>query len=147
MWPETQRRFEKNLNLEQFGHSVASYQPPLPGLEHLGDKELPTNAIFKRPVADYDDSTDAWSTYDGIAAGYQPHNKKVRIGDLTPTEPTLNEPYLYKESRSEGNPVVYRHKGKNLLVDGHHRTARARLDGAKTIDVDYYDTKRIFGDG
>ena len=120
-----------NLNEQQF------YQRPLPGMEHIGaNPKLPVGQIFKHPEIDRYPGEYNWVNL------RTSHTRRVRTAALRPTQPYVEEGYLYNESRTEGNPGALQDgKGRYRLVDGHHRVARALLNGEQHIDV------QVFGPG
>jgi hypothetical protein len=61
----------------------------------------------------------------------------VRLADLIATQPTVKISQLQnaKLSSRDGLPVVVRRRGRLYIWDGHHRLARAKLEGQATARV------------
>ncbi len=127
-------------------HGPGAYQRPLPGMGRLavttkmaeasGGKLRPalatTGSLFHHQF-DEDASQEAENHYFGQYVRRSP--ERVKLTDLHPSQPALDDPYLYHPSDSEGDPHVVEHSGKLTVMDGHHRVARAILQGKQFIDA------------
>lgn len=123
-----------------------AYQRPLSPFAQIGAEDrLPVEHIFKHPqIAEHP------ATYT-LVNNYGSSVHHVRTDALRPTQPHLDEKYLYdKDEREEGSwdehpGAIKDASGRYRLVDGHHRVARALLNGQKTIPVRVWDVKKCFG--
>lgn len=114
-----------------------AYQRPLPGLEHFGaNPELPVGHLFKHPESRLD--VTHWS----LMRQNYPTTQMVRTDALRPTQPSVDEPYLYSEDRRGPNPddrdlpgAVKTKSGEYRLADGHHHVARNLLNGTQFTKV------------
>jgi hypothetical protein len=141
------------LNDEQFSpHGLGYYQRPLPGMEMMGaDKELPVHTLFHRST-EIDHPIHEGEQYWFLTRNYHPETVRVRTSSLRPTQPHVDEEYLHdpakygserfraqRQRENKETPVIYRdNRGKNLVMDGHHRVARALLNDKKTMLVRRY---------
>lgn len=134
-------------------HAPGEYQPTLPGMENmLKGEHTHTDVFFDHP-----NQAEKWTANDGKVwdgdipgsdwynktTGYHPEDTAVRVRSLRPVQDWVDDNHLHEAPRTKehlrqgagGKPLVERIGRKNVLMDGHHRVARARLEGKKTIDV------------
>lgn len=121
-------------------HGPGWYQRPLPGMEHLSkDDKVPVQHLFKH--AQMDPHPGEY----GITTNTRPRTTTVRTDSLRPTQDYVTEAYIHGEptgkAAKEGPGVIRDSKGRNLIVDGHHRVARALLRGEKKIRVQQFDVR------
>jgi len=120
-------------------------------MEQIGaNKNLPVGHLFKHPyVAPHD------AEY-SLTMNWHPEVKSVKVSALRPTQHVMDEGYLHKEDGAgrsaefasierrgpEKHPSAIKDSaGRYRLVDGHHRVARAGLNGAKSMKVAVYDSR------
>jgi hypothetical protein len=132
-------------------HAPGEYQPTLPGMEKmLKGEQTHTDVFFKHP-----NISEKWTANDGTewsgdipgsnwhtkTTVYHPEDAAVRVRSLHPVQDWVDDNHLHEPARketlkwNEGKPLVERIGRKNVLQDGHHRVARAALEGKKTVDV------------
>lgn len=135
-------------------HAPGEYQPTLPGMEHmLKGEQTSTEVFFKHPNAAEKWTAADGTEWDGDVPGSNWYNKttlyhgedtNVQIRSLRPVQDWVDDSYINSPDRERDafradadgkKPLVERIGRKNVLMDGHHRVARARLAGDKTIDV------------
>lgn len=133
------------LSDEQFSpHGKGFYQPPLPGMEaekypHPGSREVPVESIFKHP------RIESHRREYSLTQWFNPKIKNVRTTALRPTQDIVDEGTIHKApegvAEREHPGVIKDTKGRYRIVDGHHRVARALLEGKKTIPVQMFDAR------
>jgi hypothetical protein len=87
------------------------------------------------------------SNWYGKTVNYLPKQVDVRVSSLRPVQDWVDDNYLHSGDRVRSqatngdgeHPLVERIGRKNVLQDGHHRVARARLAGEKSITVNRWD--------
>lgn len=76
--------------------------------------------------------------------------KRFKVGSLIPMQYEVFRDPVRSYIRGPGDKSVFKsqwpphvviHKGKKMLVDGHHRYTAAVLSGRKTIDAIYHKVK------
>lgn len=71
-------------------------------------------------------------------------NVSMNLNDLIPTQSKVWSSHVSKYIKSSGNdeaPIVATYKGKNYIIDGHHRLAADILTGKKTAKVKQFVMK------
>lgn len=134
-------------------HAPGEYQPTLPGMENmLKGEQTHTEVFFKHP-----NQAEKWTANDGTewqgdvpgsnwynkTTLFNPERVKVPASSLRPVQDWVDDNYLHsgdrpRDERADADgrhPLVERIGRKNVLQDGHHRVARARLAGEKTVEV------------
>lgn len=128
-------------SMERHGHR--SYQPTLPGMENmLPGEQTHTDVLFHHPnAADPDNGYEVPGSHWGNARVFLPKHVNSPVSSLRPTQDWLDEGHLHNPREphlpyhEEGRPLVEEIKSKNVVHDGHHRIARAILQGEKNISV------------
>lgn len=132
-------------------HGPGSYQPTLPGMENMLKGEMThVEAVFNHPnhaekfeIAGKEYTGDVpGSSWGHLTRNYNPVREERQTRSLRPSQDWLDDNYLHSEQTKrtggyhfEGQPLVERIWGKNIIQDGHHRAARAILNGEKKIGV------------
>jgi hypothetical protein len=135
-------------------HAPGEYQPTLPGMENmLKGEHTHTDVLFNHPNQAEKWTANDGKVWDGDVPGsnwyhkttlYHGEDTNVQIRSLRPVQDWVDDNYLNSPDRKRDDqrrdadgtrPLVERIGRKNVLQDGHHRVARARLAGDKTIDV------------
>lgn len=75
--------------------------------------------------------------------GKKPTREKVRVKGLTATQNTLHAGFRAQKNPSNKPISVYRSGGKTVIMEGHHRSARAIARGQTHIDALVYRKPRI----
>jgi hypothetical protein len=75
--------------------------------------------------------------------GKKPTREKVRVKGLTATQNTLHAGFRAQKNPSNKPISVYRSGGKTVIMEGHHRSARAAARGQTHIDALVYRKPRI----
>lgn len=154
MVPHPFRSYDiKPLPASMERHAPGEYQPTLPGMEKMLEGEMThTDVFFNHPNQAEKWTANDGTVWDGEVRGSDWHTKtvnyygkdaSVRIRSLRPVQDWLDDNYLHDEPSEQtqanyyedGKPLVERIGRKNVLQDGHHRVARARMAGQKTINV------------
>lgn len=73
----------------------------------------------------------------------KPTREKVRVKGLTATQNTLHAGFRAQKNPSNKPISVYRSGGKTVIMEGHHRSARAAARGQTHIDALVYRKPRI----
>lgn len=151
MVPHPFREYDiKPLPASMERHAPGEYQPTLPGMEKMLEGEMTSTDVF----FDHPNQAETWTANDGTvwqgdvkgsdwynkSTLYNPEDASVRIRSLRPVQDWLDDNHLHSTPDNskywhDGKPLVERIGRKNVLMDGHHRVARERLAGKKTIDV------------
>lgn len=107
------------------------YQLPIPGLEKVGaNPQLPVEQLFKHPQINHHPAEYQYVNHTNYRV------RAVATSALRPTQPHVNEGYLYDAPKDSSEPAAIKDgSGRYRLVDGHHRVARALLAGEKRIPV------------
>lgn len=152
--PHKTREYEfKPLPVSMERHAPGEYQPTLPGMENMIKGEhTHTDVFFKHPNQSEKWTANDGTVWDGDVPGsnwynkstlFNPERVKVPVSSLRPVQDWVDDNYLHSgdRRRSEAanadgaHPLVERIGRKNVLQDGHHRVARARLAGDKSVEV------------
>lgn len=133
-------------------HAPGEYQPTLPGMEKmLKGEQTRTDVVFSRgPDEDTKYTIGNITGYDAPKASnwydlhtqFYPAEVSARSKSLRPTQEWLDDNYLHSDidpvTRAESGtkPKVESIRGRNYVLDGHHRAAREILSGKKTVDIE-----------
>lgn len=138
-------------------HALGEYQPTLPGMEKmLKGEQTHVSAVFKHPV-----EAERWTDNTGeerladvpnsnwgfLTRNFNSQQIKTTTSSLRPSQDWLDDNYLHSPVhegtlRSQGStPKVERIGRKNVIQDGHHRAARAILEGNKTMEIERWGGK------
>lgn len=130
-------------------HAPGEYQPTLPGMEKMLEGEMThADVFFDHPNQAEPFEIDGrqysgdipGSNWHNKTTNFLPEDKSLRIRSIRPVQDWVDDNYLHEQPKPdkywhEGKPLVERIGRKNVLQDGHHRVARARLEGKKSIDA------------
>jgi hypothetical protein len=141
-------------------HAPGEYQPTLPGMEKmLKGEQTHTSVVFKHPAEAerWKDNTGEEhlgdvpnSAWGHLTRNYSSTQVAVRASSLRPSQDWLDDNHLHSPiheatlANQGTTPKVERIGRKNVIQDGHHRAARAILEGKKTVDIERWGHK---GDG
>jgi hypothetical protein len=142
--------FEKvSLPASMERHAPGEYQPTLPGMEHmLKGEQTHTSVLFPKPKAEMDE----WENVSG--SKWNPKRnpggrESVDPRALHPTQDWMEDKNLHDPYPREANrwaprdwgrrPLTEQIGNQRVIHDGHHRAARAIMNGAKKIETMRWD--------
>lgn len=144
--PHSVHEYEyKSLPASMERHAPGEYQPTLPGMEHmLPGEQTHTSVFFKHRAAEEDEEAAGsdWMprekpsthvTVDPKSLQSHPAQDWVSDKELHAPHQRTGAEYDYRESGRR--PRLENIEGNRVIQDGHHRVARAILNGAPKISA------------